>query len=272
MTAGLATFDEMDTTCCYARQDKIWVRDPDGTPWEVFATLADTEEHGTEDSPERRRPPKRTRAAAGKPGAPARRGAQRTFVAREARPRPARGGGGVSGVRAGVRRLRGDRHECRVRRSLGRGRRCADVRPDHHGHGLRDRTPVGAHINPASHAGLHGHAPLPRGGTRSRTSGHSSPVQPSALRSPLAVWTDQPADLGATVPSVGAGSALVYEVVLTAFLMFVIMAVATDTRAVGAAAAIAIGGTVGLDALFGGAVTGAKHESGTLVRPRAHGR
>ena len=39
--------------------------------------------------------------------------------------------------------------------------------------------------------------------------------------------------------------------------MFVIIAVATDTRAVGAAAAIAIGGTVGLDALFGGPVTGA---------------
>jgi MIP family channel proteins len=73
----------------------------------------------------------------------------------------------------------------------------------------------------------------------------------------LAVWTDKPARLGATVPSVGAGSALVYELVLTAFLMFVIMAVATDTRAVGAAAAIAIGGTVGLDALFGGPVTGA---------------
>ena len=73
----------------------------------------------------------------------------------------------------------------------------------------------------------------------------------------LAVWPDQPGNLGATVPSVGLGSALVYEVVLTAFLMFVIMAVATDTRAVGAAAAIAIGGTVGLDALFGGPVTGA---------------
>jgi aquaporin NIP len=73
----------------------------------------------------------------------------------------------------------------------------------------------------------------------------------------LAVWPDEPADLGATVPSVGVGSAFVYEVVLTAFLMFVIMAVATDTRAVGAAAAIAIGGTVGLDALFGGPVTGA---------------
>jgi len=73
----------------------------------------------------------------------------------------------------------------------------------------------------------------------------------------LAVWPDQPGDLGATVPSVGTGSAFVYELVLTAFLMFVIMAVATDTRAVGAAAAIAIGGTVGLDALFGGPVTGA---------------
>jgi catechol 2,3-dioxygenase-like lactoylglutathione lyase family enzyme len=40
--AGLATFDEMDTTCCYAHQDKVWVHDPDGTPWEVFATHADT--------------------------------------------------------------------------------------------------------------------------------------------------------------------------------------------------------------------------------------
>ena len=46
VAAGLATFDEMDTTCCYARQDKIWVHDPDGTPWEVFATHADAEEAG----------------------------------------------------------------------------------------------------------------------------------------------------------------------------------------------------------------------------------
>jgi predicted enzyme related to lactoylglutathione lyase len=42
--AGLASFDEMDTTCCYARQDKIWVHDPDGTPWEVFATHGDVDE------------------------------------------------------------------------------------------------------------------------------------------------------------------------------------------------------------------------------------
>ena len=73
----------------------------------------------------------------------------------------------------------------------------------------------------------------------------------------LAAWGSKPAKLGATVPSVGSGTAVLYEILLTAFLMFVIIAVATDTRAVGAGAALAIGGTVGLDALFGGPITGA---------------
>lgn len=41
--AGLATFDEMDTTCCYAHQDKIWVTAPDGERWEVFVTHSDAE-------------------------------------------------------------------------------------------------------------------------------------------------------------------------------------------------------------------------------------
>src|SRR6478752_7216771 len=34
--AGLATFDERDTTCCYALQDKVWVHDPAGAPWEIY--------------------------------------------------------------------------------------------------------------------------------------------------------------------------------------------------------------------------------------------
>ena len=34
--SGLATFDENDTTCCYALQDKVWVHDPAGAPWEVY--------------------------------------------------------------------------------------------------------------------------------------------------------------------------------------------------------------------------------------------
>ena len=49
--------------------------------------------------------------------------------------------------------------------------------------------------------------------------------------------------------------------------MFVIMAVATDTRAVGEAAAIAIGGTVGLDALFGGPISGASMNPARSIGP-----
>lgn len=39
--AGLSTRDEMNTTCCYAVQDKTWVTDPDGNEWEVFVVLQD---------------------------------------------------------------------------------------------------------------------------------------------------------------------------------------------------------------------------------------
>jgi glycerol uptake facilitator-like aquaporin len=65
------------------------------------------------------------------------------------------------------------------------------------------------------------------------------------------------AHVGATLPSGSQGQSFLWELVMTFFLMFVIMAVATDTRAVGEAAAIAIGGTVGLDAMFGGPISGA---------------
>jgi aquaporin NIP len=62
---------------------------------------------------------------------------------------------------------------------------------------------------------------------------------------------------GATLPAGSPLQALGVEAVLTAVLMFVITSVATDTRAVGQLAALAIGGTVALDALWGGPVTGA---------------
>jgi catechol 2,3-dioxygenase-like lactoylglutathione lyase family enzyme len=39
--AGLATFDEKDTTCCFALQDKVWVQDPAGVPWEVYTVKDD---------------------------------------------------------------------------------------------------------------------------------------------------------------------------------------------------------------------------------------
>ena len=65
--------------------------------------------------------------------------------------------------------------------------------------------------------------------------------------------------LGATIPAGNGGpwQSFGLEVLLTFFLMLVIMAMATDTRAVGQAAALAIGATVGLEALFAGPISGA---------------
>jgi aquaporin NIP len=75
------------------------------------------------------------------------------------------------------------------------------------------------------------------------------------------------AHVGATYPSGSDGQAFLWEGVMSFFLMFVIMAVATDTRAAGEAAAIAIGGTVGLDAMFGGPITGASMNPARSLGP-----
>jgi hypothetical protein len=40
---GLKTRLEKGTSCCYAVQDKVWVQDPDGNPWETFVVLEDDE-------------------------------------------------------------------------------------------------------------------------------------------------------------------------------------------------------------------------------------
>lgn len=40
---GLATATEEGVTCCYAVQDKVWVDDPDGAPWEIYTVLGDSE-------------------------------------------------------------------------------------------------------------------------------------------------------------------------------------------------------------------------------------
>jgi catechol 2,3-dioxygenase-like lactoylglutathione lyase family enzyme len=48
--AGLATFAEDDTTCCYALQDKVWVHGPGNEPWEVYVVKADADNLAKEDS------------------------------------------------------------------------------------------------------------------------------------------------------------------------------------------------------------------------------
>ena len=47
---GLIPRDEMQTTCCYALQDKAWVHDPDGNEWEVFVVLEDNLPEGIKKS------------------------------------------------------------------------------------------------------------------------------------------------------------------------------------------------------------------------------
>lgn len=39
---GLTTFEEQGVECCYAKQDKVWVTDPDGAEWEYYTVLADS--------------------------------------------------------------------------------------------------------------------------------------------------------------------------------------------------------------------------------------
>jgi MIP family channel proteins len=75
------------------------------------------------------------------------------------------------------------------------------------------------------------------------------------------------AHMGATLPAGSAGQSFGLELVLTLILMVVITSVATDTRAVGQAAAIAIGGTIGLEALFAGPISGASMNPARSLAP-----
>jgi aquaporin NIP len=74
-------------------------------------------------------------------------------------------------------------------------------------------------------------------------------------------------NVGATVPSGSHAQSFFWEVLLTAILLFVIMAVATDTRAIGDAAALAIGGTIALASLVGGPVSGASMNPARSLGP-----
>jgi aquaporin NIP len=72
---------------------------------------------------------------------------------------------------------------------------------------------------------------------------------------------------GATIPSVSLGTAFAWEIILSAFLMLVIIAVATDTRAEGVMAGIAIGTIVALCAFLGGPLTGASMNPARSLAP-----
>lgn len=123
----------------------------------------------------------------------------------------------------------------------------------------------GAHFNPAVTFGfaLSRHFPWTRAGAYWAAQLVGALTAAALLRGSLG----NRADIGATLPSGSQGQAFLWELILTFFLMLVIMSVATDTRAVGEAAAIAIGGTVGLDAMFGGPITGASMNPARSIGP-----
>lgn len=73
--------------------------------------------------------------------------------------------------------------------------------------------------------------------------------------------------LGATLISDGWAQSFVMEFILTAVLMFVILSVSTGAKEKGITAAIAIGGTVMLEAMFAGPVCGASMNPARSIAP-----
>lgn len=125
----------------------------------------------------------------------------------------------------------------------------------------------GAHLNPAVTLGfvLARHFPARRlaGYWLAQLAGATFAA--AALR----LLFGETAHLGATLPAGSGGTwqSFGLEALLTFFLMYVIMAVATDTRAVGHAAALAIGATVALEALFAGPISGASMNPARSLGP-----
>jgi len=112
----------------------------------------------------------------------------------------------------------------------------------------------GAHFNPAVSVGfaIGRRLPWSRAATYSIAQIAGASIGAPVLHATLG--TDP--GLGVTRPSGSHLQAMVWEALLTFFLMLVITAVATDRRAVGEPAALAVGGTVMLGALVGGPITG----------------
>jgi aquaporin NIP len=113
----------------------------------------------------------------------------------------------------------------------------------------------GAHFNPAVTIGLAAGRQFPWARVPGYILVQAAGATVAALVLKLTLSSGAP--LGVTHPSGSDGQAFVWEIVLTFFLVFVVTAVATDARAQKAVAGAAIGGTIVIDALVGGPISGA---------------
>jgi MIP family channel proteins len=113
----------------------------------------------------------------------------------------------------------------------------------------------GAHINPAVTVAFWSARQFPGKGVLPYVAAQCAGA---LLASLTLLWILGPVgDLGATIPAISTGRAFAVEWLLSFALMFVIMAVATDERVAGGFAGLAVGLTVGFDAMMGGPLTGA---------------
>lgn len=123
----------------------------------------------------------------------------------------------------------------------------------------------GAHFNPAVTVGFWVARRLPRRDVLPYVTAQllGAVAASATLR---ALFGDRAA-LGATMPAGPALQSLALEAVLTAALMFVILCVATGPKEVGVMAGIAIGGVVGLEAMFAGPISGASMNPARSLGP-----
>ncbi|MCO4744807.1 MAG: aquaporin [Proteobacteria bacterium] len=123
----------------------------------------------------------------------------------------------------------------------------------------------GAHFNPAVTLAFAGSGRFPWRQVPAYITGQVFAALAGAIAVAGLIGTE--AHVGATIPTVHLAQAFGLEVVMSFFLMFVITAVASDLRASGHLAALAIGGTVALCALMGGPLTGASMNPARTLGP-----
>lgn len=114
----------------------------------------------------------------------------------------------------------------------------------------------GAHLNPAVTIGFYAAGRHPARDVAPYIAAQVAGAVAASLTLKL-MFLGQNTGLGATLPSGPIMQSFVLELIMTAMLMFVVMGVATDDRAEGAMAGIAIGAIVALEAAFGGPISGA---------------